>query len=149
MDHIESYWDEFLKEKSPSNKKYHSAFSFGSSSAAAENLLKLVLKGKKTATCSALEEFQLNNEEIPKVGDYSIVLNAEGVPKCIIETTSVLFLKFEDMTYEICKREGEDENLESWQKNHINFFTVYGARLGYNFSWNMDIVFEDFKVVYR
>lgn len=48
-------------------------------------------------------------------GSYSIVTDWEGVPKCVIETTNVRILPFKDITYDICKLEGEDDSLESWR----------------------------------
>jgi len=52
------------------------------------------------------------------------------------------------MTYAICKREGEHETLEAWQSDHIIFFNAEGAEIGYEFSWEMTILFEDFAVIY-
>lgn len=147
---IKQYWSDFLKETNrDSHTKYFEAFYFGSSEQAATNLLKLVLDGKKTATASGLKQSLLSNAELPKVGDLSIVTDWEGNPACIIETTNVIQMKFQEMTYDICKREGEDETLESWQQNHIDFFTVVGKEMGFEFSWDMDIIFEDFEVIYR
>lgn len=57
-------------------------------------------------------------------------------------------LPFKDMTFDICKREGEDETLESWQRGHIRYYTAEGKQLGYEFTEDLPIVFEDFKVVY-
>jgi len=37
--------------------------------------------------------------------------------------------------------------LESWQKTHQQFFTEEGKELGYTFSENMPVVFEEFKVI--
>lgn len=51
------------------------------------------------------------------------------------------------MTYEIARLEGEDDTLESWQKTHQQFFTEEGKELGYIFSENMPVVFEEFKVI--
>lgn len=104
---------------------------------------------KKTATSSAQEEYILNNEREPKVNDYSIVTDFEGVPKCIIQTTNVIKLKFEDMTYDLCKFEGEDLTLETWQDKHIEFFNIVGKKSGYKFQWDMIVIFEKFKVVYK
>jgi uncharacterized protein YhfF len=53
------------------------------------------------------------------------------------------------MTYDICKREGEDDTLESWQKNHKKFFTEEGKAIGYKFTENMLVVFEDFELLYQ
>ena len=52
-------------------------------------------------------------------------------------------------TYDIVKREGEDDNLESWRQGHIRFFTAEGKDLGYTFGEDMLVVFEDFEVVYQ
>lgn len=90
----------------------------------------------------------MTGEKIPKIGDYSIITNFEGVPKCVIETTNITILPFKDITFDICKREGEDKNLESWRKGHIKFFSSEGKDLGYLFSEDMSVIFEDFKVVF-
>ena len=53
-----------------------------------------------------------------------------------------------EITFDICKCEGEDETLESWQREYGHFFTEDGKISGYEFSENMPVVFEDFKVVF-
>lgn len=58
------------------------------------------------------------------------------------------FLPFKDMTFDMCKREGEDECLETWVDGHTKFFTNEGKELGYEFIPDMPIIFEDFKVIY-
>lgn len=151
MEHkVRAYWDNFLLETNrDKNTRCFEVFYFGSSEHSANYLLELVLQGRKTATSSSVYQYKLTDSDYPKVGDLSIVTDYNGNPKCIIETENVLRLKFIDMTYDICKREGEDENLESWQQNHIEFFTIIGEELGFEFSFDMDIIFEDFRVVYN
>lgn len=147
---IQQYWQNFLlnTNRSPS-EKYSSVFYFGSNKNSANHLLKLVLDGKKKATASSFESFALENEPIPQVGDFSVILDGDEVPRCVIQTTDILKMKFKDMCYDICKREGEDDSLASWQQNHIDFFSCDGKKLGYAFSWDMDIIFEDFEVIYQ
>lgn len=55
---------------------------------------------------------------------------------------------FKDITYDICKREGEDDDLESWRNGHISFFSNEGRKLGYTFTEDMPVIFEDFKMVF-
>lgn len=110
-------------------------------------LLDLVLKGKKRATSSSLDGFKCNEEEIPKAGDLSVITDWNGHPGCIIRTTNVLVIPFKDITFEIAKKEGEDDNLDSWRKNHIEFFKEEGKELGYQFNDNMKVVFEEFEVI--
>lgn len=147
---VRDYWNNFLLETNRDKEtKCFEVFYFGSTEQSANYLLELVLQGRKTATASSAYQFELADSDYPKVGDLSIVTDYDGHPKCIIETKDVLRIKFKDMTYDICKREGEDESLESWQQNHIDYFTTIGKELGFEFSFDMDIIFEDFVVVYK
>lgn len=93
--------------------------------------------------------YEIEGKRLPEVGDLSIVTNWEGEPRCVIETVAVTIMLFSDMTYDICKREGEDDSLESWRTGHARFFRDEGNKLGYEFSNDMPVVFEDFEVVYR
>lgn len=147
---IKKYWETFLKETGINeNTKYYESFYFGADEKMATSLLDLVLQGNKTATSSALQEYINSDSPQPQVNDYSIVTDWNGIPKCIIQTTNVLKIKFKDVTYEICKREGEDETLKSWQDGHLKFFNEISKECGFEFSWDMYILFEDFKVIYQ
>ena len=115
----------------------------------ANELLDLVLAGTKTATCASELAYKVTGEPEPKVGDLSIVTDWGGKPFCIIETRAITKMPFSEMTYEICRREGEDESLESWQAGHIAFFKAEGVALGYEFTWDMPVIFEDFDVIYK
>lgn len=110
-------------------------------------LLDLVLKGQKKATSSALAGYQLSEENIPAAGDMSVITDWEGNPRCVIRTTEVKIIPYKDITFEIARLEGEDENLESWQKTHERFFREEGRELGYEFSEDMMVVFEEFEIV--
>lgn len=147
---IESFWQKFLAETGRDiNTKYYEAFYFGDSEALANELLALILEGKKTATSSSLWAYEVEGEELPKVGGLSVVTDWDGNPHCVIETVAATLLPFSEMTFEICKREGEDETLESWRDGHIRFFTDEGEEVGYTFSEEMPILFEDFEVIYK
>ena len=111
------------------------------------HLLELVLIGKKRATSSSLEGYQIEGEEIPKVGDMSVITDWDGNPRCVIKTTSVRIIPYKDITFDIAKLEGEDDNLDSWRGNHEKFFTEEGKEVGYEFSTQMDVVFEEFEVI--
>ncbi len=143
------FWDRFLMNTGRGrNTKYLEVFHFDLTEYWANELLKLVLEGTKRATSSSLKYFQIKGLKLPETGDLSIVTDWQGTPRCVIETAAVTILPFKDMTYDICKREGEDECLETWQKGHISFFKGEGKELGYKFDEEMLIVFEDFGVVY-
>ncbi len=146
---IDRFWQDFLEKTGKSaDTTYLECFHFELTEKWANELLRLVLIGQKRATASSLKAFEIQGERTPQKGDYSIVTDWDGNPRCVIETTNVTILPFNEITYDICKREGEDDNLESWRKGHTNFFTNEGKELGYEFSEDMLVVFEDFEVVY-
>lgn len=145
----DEFWQEFLLvNHKDSSTKYIDCFHFELSEKGANELLALVLSGTKQATASSLLAYEIEGIRIPQIGDYSIVTDWEGNPRCVIKTTAVTILPFNEITFDICKREGEDDTLESWQKGHRRFFTEDGKELGYEFSENMPVIFEDFKVVF-
>lgn len=147
---IENYWQRFLADtgREPATS-YNECFYFGHTEALANELLELVLAGQKKATASALPWYEIENEPVPQKGDLIILTNFAGEPKCVAEVTAVTILPFKDVTWDICKREGEDENLESWREGHVRFFTQDGEITGFAFTWDMPVVFEDFEVIYR
>ena len=146
---IDKFWNEFLlKTNRDKDTKYIECFHFELTEKWANELLKLVLIGQKRATSSSLLAYQITGERIPHIGDLSIVTDWKGIPKCVIETTDVTIILFKDITFDICKREGEDEDLESWRKGHISFFSSEGNELGYKFTEDMPVIFEDFKMVF-
>ena len=112
-------------------------------------LLDLVLKGQKRATASSVLGYQIEGEEIPKEGNLSIITDWDGNPRCVIKTTRVRIIPYKDITFDIAKLEDEDDTLESWRKNHEKFFTEEGKDLGYKFSEEMEVIFEEFEVIER
>lgn len=112
-------------------------------------LLDLVLKGQKKATASSVLGYQIEGEEIPKEGNLSVITDWDGNPRCVIKTTRVRIIPYKDITFDIAKLEGEDDILESWRKNHEKFFTEEGKELGYKFSEEMEVIFEEFEVIER
>ena len=146
---IKEFWQEFLAATNKdSTTEYTEAFHFDLTEKVANELLALVLSGVKRATASSLFAYEHKGERIPQVGDYNIITDWKGKPCCVIETTAVTALPFNKMTFDICKREGEDDTLESWQKSHRRFFTEEGRVLGYKFTEDMPVIFEDFEVIF-
>lgn len=114
---------------------------------AANHLLGLVLAGKKRATSSALPGYEIEGEAIPQAGEFSVITYWDGTPGCVIRTTNVRVIPYAQITFDIAKLEGEDDALASWQANHRAFFEAEGRELGYTFSEDMPVVFEEFEVV--
>ena len=114
------------------------SFAFGDGPDLADELLELVLKGVKTATCSTEDEPNLSTP-----GERWIVLDGRGDPRCVIETTEVTFRRFGDVDAAFAHDEGEgDRSLAYWRSAHRAYF----GRLG-KFSEDMMLMCERFRLV--
>ncbi|MBR6970597.1 MAG: ASCH domain-containing protein [Firmicutes bacterium] len=120
---------------------------FERTESACNDLLGLVLQGKKRATSSSLAGYQISGEKPPEEGELSVITDWDGNPRCVIRTVRVTRLPYKDITFDLARREGEDDTLESWRNNHEKFFREEGKELGYEFSEDMTVVFEEFEVV--
>lgn len=107
-----------------------------------DELIDLVLKGEKTATTSLYSEY--SKEDIPKIGDKSIIIYSDGKDACLIENKNVLITEFKNITSEIAFLEGEgDKSLNYYQKEHQELF----KQINKNFNENTKVVVEIFKVI--
>ena len=124
------------------------AWSFGADPAQADELLALVLEGAKTATASALRDYEADGEPLPEPGNLSILLDGSGHPRALIEVTDVRFVSFDEVDEEHARLEGEgDRSLARWRVAHEEFFTRTGAETG--FAPDLPLVLERFRVVYQ
>ncbi len=114
-----------------------------------DGLAELVKKGIKTATCSAYIFYELEGEEIPKVGEYSIIEDSNENAVCITRTTKVYITAYDEVTAEHAFKEGEgDRSLAYWRKVHEDYFTEELKEIDRPFDQKMKLVCEEFEVVY-
>ena len=98
----------------------------------------LIVKGFKTATCSALIRYQEKLDTLPHPGDRFIVENGQGEQVCLIETIDVQLIRFCDVDNKFAYDEGKDDrSLAAWQKEHRRFFENEGC-----FSPDMMLICE-------
>jgi uncharacterized protein YhfF len=116
----------------------------------ADKLAELVLKGKKTATCS-LKYYYDNEMDVinPTVGHLMVVTDFSGTPICIIKTVSVNLVNYCDVSAEYAFLEGEgDGSLAYWRRVHWDFFSKQCNISGFEFNEKMELYLEQFEVVY-
>jgi uncharacterized protein YhfF len=118
-------------------------WAFGDSPALADELLALVLAGRKTATCGALWQYEADGTPLPKPGERSIVLDGIKRPRCVIETSEVAVKRFDEVDAAFARDEGEgDLSYEYWRNAHETYFRRQGK-----FSPDMALVCERFRLV--
>ena len=137
---------EELWEKSGLSGTFES-WAFGE---APDKLAELVVRGIKTATCSAYDLYLINNEPLPKAGDYSIILNSNGEAVCIIKTKKVYVTEYNQVSADHAFKEGEgDRSLEYWRMVHESFLTNELSSVYRSFDEHTKVVCEEFEVIYK
>ena len=138
-------WAQFAQANNLTNESYD-AWAFGG---APDELAQLVLQGEKMATSSAYDIYQVKNQPLPRVGEYSVILNSKQEAVCIIRTTKVQILPFDKVDEQHARKEGEgDKSLSYWRKIHRDFFTAALQKVGLSFDESRKVVCEEFEVVY-
>ena len=150
MTTIEEFWQEArvaLGAAAPETRP--EAWHFGDSPELADQLLELVLEGKKTATCGALWHVEADGEPVPKPGDLSIILDGSGEPRCVLETTEIRIMPMNEVDEQFAYDEGEgDRSWEYWYAAHECFFGRTLPQIGREFDPAMPLVLERFKLLY-
>ena len=123
---------------------------FGDFAELAETLGQLIFMGNKTATCSALWQWQAEGEQPPVAGTRTIVLDGSNKRLCLIEVTEVTIRAYSEIDEAFAKEEGEgDGTLTDWRRGHWDFFTRTLKSINREPSEDMPLVCERFKVIYR
>ena len=94
----------------------------------------------------------LGGEEdpLPQSGDYSVILYSKDVAVCVIQTTKITVVPFDEVSKEHAYKEGEgDRSLAYWRDVHEDFFAEEFAETELEFNGQTSILCEEFKVVYR
>ena len=93
----------------------------------ADSLGKLVRNGPKRATTSLLSSYHEDDEQLPRAGDLSVVLDGGGEPVCVIRAVSVEVRAFGLVDEAFAWKEGEgDRSLSYWRAAHVRFFASEG-----------------------
>ena len=125
------------------------AWSFGDSPGLADELLALVLEGRKTAAASLVVEYEDVGDPLPAPGDLSIVLDGRAEPRALIRTTRVEIVPFAEVTVEHASLEGEgDRTLEAWRTEHRRAWQGPLASFGHELDPSMPVVCERFAVLF-
>ena len=144
-------WYKFCSEMKIDEVTPYEAWSFGDGATWGDNLLELVLQGRKFGTASAYDEYVAEDalEDLPKVGDYSVLLKPNGEAVCVIRNYDVYIRTYESVPPFHAYAEGEDDrSLKSWRDIHAKFFRPRLELIDRSLNAKSLIVCEKFIVEY-
>ena len=120
-------WNKY-KKINPSIGDVIDAWQFGLE---ADLLAKLVLEGTKTATASAYDLYAVDNDPLPEVGFYDVILDSKDQAVCIIQIKKVSVVPFKEVSEKHAFKEGEgDKSLAYWRDVHEAFFNPILKNVG-------------------
>ncbi|WP_225047458.1 ASCH domain-containing protein [Lacticaseibacillus kribbianus] len=126
-----------------------SAYAFGDDPETADALSQLVVRGVKTATTSGLALYHLDNEPLPAVGAFDVILDGHGEPVAVTVTTDVTVASYASVGADYAAAEGEgDRTLAYWRRVHDAFFTAEYQAAGLTFDPATALVVQErFRVI--
>ena len=143
---LDSFWSRARCQLPDLPEQRPEAWAFGATKEDADELLALVLDGTKTGTASALWDIEADGESVPEMGELSIILDGQGRPRALIETTAIDIVPFSEVTAEHAHAEGEgDRTLAAWREIHERFWRQHSQR---GFSPEMPVVCERFRLLF-
>jgi uncharacterized protein YhfF len=144
-------WQRFLVsvDGDPSSA-YTDLGTFGDSVELADELLALVLEGRKRATAGSVAEYEIEGFATPQIGDRWIVCDGRGRPRVVLETTDVRVGPLSSVDDQFAWDEGEgDRTRADWLEGHTTYFTRSHTAAGIPFHPDIPVVFERFEVLYQ
>ena len=90
--------------------------------------------------------FDANHEPIPEVGQYNVIC-CSGEAIGIAKTTAVTEICFCEYDQAHALTEGY-ATLEKWKKVKKEMFETQCEKMGFSFSENMKLIYEEFEIVY-
>lgn len=122
---------------------------FGDYPALADELLALVLSGRKRATADLASEFLHRGDSLPRIGSHWIACDSTGAPRIIIRSTEFRIGPSTSVDAQFAFDEGEgDRTLATWTRDHREYWARVSAARGAIWDPSEDVIFERFSVVW-
>ncbi|MDD4974588.1 MAG: GNAT family N-acetyltransferase [Bacteriovorax sp.] len=124
--------------------------SFAGNALITDELIQLIIEGKKFAGSSLVQDFKTVGDPLPRVGNFWIALDKNEEPKCILKTVRTEINKFNNITEEITKAEGEgDCTIRYWKQVHQEIYTPFLEQWGIEDLNETEVITEFFEVVFK
>lgn len=122
---------------------------FGDTPELADELLGLIVGGAKRATATLVTGYLAAGDPFPPLGAYWVCCDGTGVPRAVLRTTELRLGPFDSVDARFAWEEGEgDRTLETWVEGHRRAYERQCARIGIEFSEDLEVCFERFTLVW-
>lgn len=122
---------------------------FGDSARLADELLALVLDGRKRATASLLADFAAEGQLPPRIGSHWIACDGAGRPRVVLRSVELRVGPVHSVDDAFAWDEGEDDRTRAtWLEQHRTFWRRTCAARGVELDEGSEVVFERLRVVW-
>src|ERR1043166_312350 len=138
----DAFWHAFLTATGTAASGY-TVVAFGDSPEQATKRAELVVAGPKRPPAALARDYGPGREPLPKVGDYVVVVDGQGAPRCIWRTTQIEVKPLNAVDAQFAWDEGEgDRSREWWLSAHRGYFWRCAAREKFKMHDAIETVFE-------
>lgn len=146
----DEFWQKFINETGADpESKCAGDLTFESAGFTNDAQVSNILSGQRTAIFSTFASYSVDGEPLPVSGELYLVFDRGNNPRAVIEIESVSILPFDEITWGMAQKEGEDENLEEWRLRQQENLEEEGEIVGFKFSPELKIIFQTFRVLYK
>jgi len=126
-----------------------SQFGWADDNGLGDMLIRQIIAGLKTATCSPKEDYTA--EELRALyaspGQLSTVVDKAGVPRCNVGIRAVYDTLFGQPDPRLVRGEGNGEDVEAFKRDHHESWDAWLATLGRTLTDETMLVVEEFELV--
>ncbi|MDM7892981.1 ASCH domain-containing protein [Curtobacterium caseinilyticum] len=145
---LSTFWEARRAESPVLPEEVPPAWAFGATPEQADDLLDLVLRGVKDGTASSVWDHEATGDPLPEVGELAVVLDGEGEPRAVIETTDLHVVPFDEVDAEHARAEGEgDRTLAYWRAEHERYWREHSENPR-GFAPDMPVLCERFRLLW-
>lgn len=122
---------------------------FGDSPEQADELIDFVVDGPKRATAGLVAEYAAEDESLPRIGSHWVACDGSGAPRAVLRIWELRVGPLHSVDERFAWDEGEyDRTLARWLHEHRAFFRRSCDRIGIEFTDDLEVCFERFRVVW-
>ena len=122
---------------------------WGDQPAYADEILGLIVEGTKRATATLAAGYRASGEPFPPIGAYWVCCDGAGRPRAVLRTTELRLGPFQSVDPGFARDEGEgDRSLQTWLDGHRQAYERQCARIGIEFSEDLEVCVERFTCVW-
>ena len=124
-------------------------WALGDSPELSDELLGLVLAGRKVAAAGSLWEDRARGWHTPRPGDRTVILDGAGAPGALIEAVRVEIVPFDEVPDAFARSEGEGfAGHADWAEAHWRYYTRRSVDLPFEPTRRMPIVCHTFRLLH-